>query len=313
MRPPIVIALALAVSVGLVRAQESYPGQNELAAGVACYRNLDLSCARARLEKALAAFSPEKDENFIAHVSQARQMLALIFVAMDALEKAEREFKTLITLNPDYELPVGEHPPKVEYVFERARKSVAATVQKARRPPVAKPPVKKPPEKPEVRPTKTKTTSRKKPQPLYSLSAGARLVALFGDDADSVESGPGAVMEFGLRTSRWLVLLAGFSYSYHPLVSDSAALQSMSLSLGGQAGFELGLIELRTGIEMGALAMGTRDRYDHWGFLFSLRASVAWPFAKAWALSLSVNPSLVKTAGGMSFFLPVGLCGEFRW
>ena len=63
----------------------------------------------------------------------------------------------------------------------------------------------------------------------------------------------------------------------------------------------------------GALAMGTRDRYDHWGFSLGILTALAWPADGNWSLLVSVLPSVVITSGGSSFYLPVGLSGELRW
>ena len=87
-------------------AEEAYPGQNNLAAGLTCYRNLDYDCALARLETALSEFSPEKDPQYLGHVSEARLVLAMIHVAQDNLARAENEFKTLLVLNVTMPPPI---------------------------------------------------------------------------------------------------------------------------------------------------------------------------------------------------------------
>jgi hypothetical protein len=282
-------------------AEEAYPGQNNLAAGLTCYRNLDYDCALARLETALSEFSPEKDDHYLQHVSEARLVLAMIHVARDNLDKAEQEFKTLLVLIPDYDLPKGDHPPKVRYIFDRAKKSVE----------------KKPKEKPPKPPKKVVPVPAPVPVPEpthpWSLSASARLVALFGDDADKAQSGPGAALAVGFATSEWLTLQVAFGYSYHSAVQDDPALQTMSLSMDGLVKIDLSAVELRLGGGVGVLAMGTQDRYDHWGFTLQATTAVAWPASGSWALVLGLHPSVVVTAGGSSFFLPAGLSGEIRW
>jgi tetratricopeptide (TPR) repeat protein len=257
-------------------AEEAYPGQNNLAAGLTCYRNLDYDCALARLETALSEFSPEKDDHYLQHVSEARLVLAMIHVARDNLDKAEQEFKTLLVLIPDYALPKGDHPPKVRYIFDRAKKSVEKK-------PIKKPP--KPPKKVVPVPAPVPVPEVEHP---WSLSAAARFVALFGDDADQASSGPGAALAVGFATSDWLTLQVAFAYSHHSAVEEDTALQTV-------------------------LAMGTQDRYDHWGFTLQATTAVAWPASGSWALVLGLHPSVLVTAGGSSFFLPAGLSGEIRW
>jgi tetratricopeptide (TPR) repeat protein len=283
-------------------AQEAYPGQNNLAAGLTCYRNLDYDCALARLETALSEFSPEKDDHYLQHISEARLTLAMIYVARDNLDKAEKEFKTLLVLIPDYDLPKGDHPPKVRYIFDRAKKS-------ATRPPIKKP---EPEPEPKPVPVPAPVPVPEKP-PKWSLSAQARLIALFGEDADKASSGPGAALAFGFSTSDWLTLQIAFAYSHHSAVDEDTALQTMSLSLDGVSRFDFEAIELRLGAGVGVLSMGTQDRYDHWGFTLQATAALAWPASGAWALVMGLHPSLLITAGGTSFFLPAGLSGEVRW
>jgi hypothetical protein len=298
-------------------AQEAYPGQNNLAAGLTCYRNLDMRCAKARLETALAEFSPEKDKEYLSHVREARLILAMIMVAADELEKAENEFKTILLLEPGFKLPAGDHPPKVLYVLERAREDIAAQKKKATRPKVIKPPEKKDP--PVKKPEKKPEPKIEKPLPapeqfeMFSLQAEARLVALFGKDADVLTSGPGAALSFAIRTSKWLSLSTTFTYTYHSAGDENPALQVMALSLGGYTGFEIGAFLIRVGGGLGTLAMGTRDRYDHWGFTLGLDAALIWPAKGIWGLSLAIHPALAITADGSSFYLPVGLAGEVRW
>jgi len=277
-------------------AQEAYPGQNHLAAGLACYRNLDYDCALARMETALSEFSPEKDDHYLQHVSEARLVLAMIHVARDNLDKAEKELKTLLVLIPDYELPKGDHPPKVKYIFDRAKKSAS------------RPPAKKPEPEPVPAPVPV-------PEPTHpwSLSATARLVAFFGDDADKAQSGPGGSLALGFATSDWLTLQVAFAYSHHSAVEEDTALQTMSLSMDGLVTIDLLPVELRLGGGVGVLAMGTDDRYDHWGFTLQAALALAWPASGSWALVLGLHPSVLVSAGGSSFFLPAGLSGEIRW
>jgi hypothetical protein len=275
-------------------AEEAYPGQNNLAAGLTCYRNLDYDCALARLETALAEFSPEKDKHYLQHVSEARLVLAMIYVARDHLDKAEKELKTLLVLIPDYTLPKGDHSPKVRYVFERAKKSAE----------------KKPKEQP---PKPKKVVPVPEVMHPWSLSASGRFIALFGDDADKARSGPGAALALGFATSDWLTLQVAFAYSHHSAVEEDSALQTMSLSMDGLVTIDLLPVELRLGGGVGVLAMGTQDRYDHWGFTLQATFSLAWPASGSWDLVLGLHPSVLVTAGGSSFFLPAGLSGEIRW
>ena len=298
-------ALAVIMLISLVfpaAAEEAYPGQNNLAAGLACYRNLNYDCALARLETALSEFSPEKDEHYLQHVSEARLVLAMIHVARDNLNKAEQEFKTLLVLIPDYKLPKGDHPPKVRYIFDRAKKSAS------------RPKIKKPEPKPEPK-IEPEPAPEPEPEPAHpwSLSAAARLVALLGEDADKAQSGPGAALALGFATSNWLTLQVAFAYSYHAAVQDDPALQTMSIMMDGLVKLDLSAVELRLGGGVGVLAMGTRDRYDHWGFTLQATTAVAWPASGSWALVLALHPSVLVTAGGTSFFLPAGLSGEIRW
>ena len=304
MIPRTVVVFLLLFTALPAAAEEAYPGQNNLAAGLTCYRNLDYDCALARLETALFEFSPEKDPQYLKHVSEARLVLAMIHVSRDNLDKAETEFKTLLVLIPDYDLPKGDHPPKVRYIFDRAKKS-------ATRPPVKKPePEPKPKPAPDPVPDPVPVPEK---HSLYSLSAQARLIALFGDDAEKASSGPGAALAFGFSTSNWLTLQIAFAYSYHFAVDEDTALQTMSLSMEGLVKIDLSAIELRLGGGVGVLSMGTQDRYDHWGFTLQATAALAWPASGSWALVLGLHPSLLVTAGGSSFFLPAGLCGEVRW
>jgi hypothetical protein len=294
-----ILTVILLISLAFqAAAEEAYPGQNNLAAGLACYRNLDYDCALARLETALSEFSPEKDDHYLQHVSEARLVLAMIHVARDNLNKAEQEFKTLLVLIPDYTLPKGDHPPKVRYIFDRAKKSVEK-----------KP--KKPPPKP--KPKKIVPVPAPEPTHHWSLSATARLVALFGEDADKASSGPGAALALGFATSDWLTLQVAFAYSHHSAVEEDTALQTMALAMDGLVTIDLLPLQLRLGGGVGVLAMGTDDRYDHWGFTLQATVAVAWPASGSWALVLDLHPAVLVAAGGSSFFLPAGLSGEIRW
>jgi hypothetical protein len=301
-----VAILTLILAAGAA-AQESFPGQNNLAAGLTCYRNLDMACARARLEEALALFSPEKDPNYLQHIREARLILAMIHVAADELQKAENEFKKLLLVDPVFELPAGEHPPKVIYVFKRAKAAMMPPVVE-KKPPEKKRDPPPPPKKPEKR-----VDEKAPPTPLWSLSTETRLVALFGDDANAVTSGPGASLAFGIRPADWICLRLDFAYAYHPNSGDGPALQAMTLSTGAYLPFDFLPVQIRIGGLLGALAMGTRDRYDHWGFSIGLLSALAWPAEGSWSLLVSLYPSVVFASGESSFYLPVGFSGELRW
>ncbi|HUU02829.1 MAG TPA: tetratricopeptide repeat protein [Myxococcota bacterium] len=316
MRRLLVLLVCLALP-SQVFAGESFAGQNDLAAGLNCYREMDMRCARARLESALSHFSPENDSHYIDHVSQARLMLAMIHVAADELEKAEGEFKTILLLDPEFKLPIGEHPPKVIYIFKRAQTAFEAARKKETV--VTRPPVKKTQPEPTMRPRPP--VIRKVPTQLshervfrpWSISPEARFVVLFGDDAGALAAGPGAALSAAFRPFERLAVQAGFSYAHHASTSSGPALQTVSLSMGACTTFSLDPVEFRAGGSLGVLSMGTADRYDHWGFTLGLATSVSWPTKGPWALVVSLYPSLVITAGGSSFFLPIGLSGEIRW
>ena len=64
---------------------------------------------------------------------------------------------------------------------------------------------------------------------------------------------------------------------------------------------------------VGVLSMGTEDRYDHWGIVLRATAALAWPARGNFGVAFSLRPSYVITAGGSSFYLPVGVALEMRW
>ncbi len=295
------------LSHGLAQAQEHFPGQNDLAAGLTCYRNLDFDCARARLEQALARFAPEQDQQFLTHVREVRQMLALIFVASDELEKAEREFRKLLLLEPSFDLPVGDHPPKVRYVLARARKALSAQKKApAKKDP---PPKKSPPLKP-VPPLPPSPTPKNH---TWSLAAGGSWTVLFGEDKETLDAGLGPTLALGFQASRLFSVETALNWTYHPNAQDGPALRAFGLVVSALASFGSEIYALRCGITAGVLSMGTRDRYDHWGMQLGLRASAVWPSTGNWGLIFSVRPSLFITREQSSFYIPLELAGEIRW
>lgn len=311
------LLLVLLPAVGPAVAREAFPGQNHLAAGLACHRNLDMVCARQRLEQALAAFSPEEDPGYMQHVRTARMTLALIHVADDELGKAEQEFKTLLLLDPGFRLPAGDHPPKVRYVFDRARAAVPAS----RKPPPVQPePAGQPPGDEDQERTTLSAGSVSgvhRPTPraprCWSVFAEGRWVQLFGDDAQVLGSGPGASAGAGLHLSDIFRIQLGACYAYHPSAADGPALQAMSVEAEGQITCPLGAFGLRLGGGAGVLAMGTEDRYDTWGLVLRASAALVYPARAGWALVAALRPSVVVTGKKGSFYLPVGIGGEVRW
>ncbi len=300
-----------------VAAEETFAGQIDLAAGLACHRNLDLACAQERLEQALAEFSADGDVNYMAHVRKARMTLALIHVARDDLLRAEKEFYTLLLLDPAFALPPGDHPPKLKYVLDQAQRRLN---QKPEPKPDAKPGPK--PEPKPVPPVVTKTPkSIDKVQPKassdrnHALWADLRMVVLLGDDADAASSGVGAGLAWRFWPSEHWGMGVRYAYAYHPLQDESrdAALQSMALGLEALTRMMVGIAELHMGLGVGAQSMGTRDRYDHWGALMHARIALVWPAKGPWALSIHLEPSLLVGGARSSFFLPMGLSGAWRW
>ncbi|MBN2493477.1 MAG: hypothetical protein JXR96_02705 [Deltaproteobacteria bacterium] len=307
---------ALLAMAAPASAEEAFPGQVDLAAGMACHRNLDMDCARARLESALAAFSPEADPDYMSHVRSARLTLAGIHVAADDLQRAEQEFATLLLLDPDFRLPPGDHPPKLRYVFEQALEGLRASAEKTPHAGQSTRPDDAVSGEVEQAPgaTGVQTASPAPPFRSFCLAVHGRLLVLFGRDADSVASGPGAALAFAWRPIERLELEIAYGYSHHSLASGGAALQTMSLGLGaGYRLLEWGPIGLQLGGSAGALAMGTADRYDHWGLLLAAHARVAWPARGLWGIELRVEPSAIVTADEASFFLTLAAGGVLRW
>ncbi len=281
-------------------AEETFPGQIDLAAGLACHRNLDLECARARLERALAVFGPEKDPDYLQHVRTARWVLALIHTASDDLGRAEQELRTLLVLDPGFELPPGDHPPKIRYIFEQAKAGLA---------------VERKPDPPPAPPLPLPEVERPAPGPdeRFRITLGARIVILFGDDAEAASSGPGAGLRFGWLATDLLTIDLSYEYAYHPTADSDAPYQAMSLAMAGRFDLPVGPIGVRLGGGLGVLAAGTRDRYDHWGLVLSGTAALVWPPGGSWGLVVEAQPSLMIVAEGVSFFGPIGLAGEVRW
>jgi len=309
-------------------AGEDFPGQLDLAAGMVCFQNLDLDCARLRLERALAAFSPERDPDYLQHMQAARLKLAEIFTAQDDLPRAEAELVELLLVSPGFELPPGEHPPKLVYVLEQAREQVAAAPPKdqgklreealAERPPLPAPaaPAVAPPPAREAPPSRPVAAPRADPAPApraFRLSLAGGAAVLFGEDAEQVSSGPTAGLRFAWQVSAPLSFDLSYAYAYHPSRVGGGALQSMALSLGGELALTAGPLAVRLGLAAGAHTMGTRDRYDHWLALLQARLGLAWPAEGAWGLALEVAPSLIIDQQESSFFLPLSLQLEVRW
>jgi hypothetical protein len=300
----LLIASALCgVAAPAALAGEAFPGQGHLAAGLACYRNLDFDCARTRLERALGAFSPEADPNYLQHMRQARWRLVQIHLASDDLGRAERELRTLLLLDPDFALPPGDHPPKVHYLLEQARaKTTAHTAGAGGR-----------------TSDRTKTgspTANEPPAPPaapFRLSAAARLVALFGADAAAADSGAGAELRFAWRATSHISAALSLDYAHHATAAADAPLQSLALGLDARYEVALGPLGLRLGGGLGVLAMGTADRYDHWGLDLAAAVGLVWPRRGFWGLRLELEPALLITAGGRSFYLPASIAGEVRW
>ena len=293
-------------------AGEDFPGQAELAAGLACWRNLELDCARQHLEQALSRFDPGRDRLYLQHVSTTLFTLAMIHVARDDLAAAEQEFYSLLLLQPDFELPPGDHPPKVGYVLAQARKRL--TRRQARS--VESPPRQHPAAPPAGKEARVTAPSPPATSPRRPWQAGARadLVALFGSDSEVLYPGAGASIFLARRVARHMGLGLEVSYAWHAQRRPAAALQQLSAGLTLSVTLPLGAswhVDLRT--QAGVLAMGTRDRYDHWGARLGAGVVFRWPRSGNWSLGLALLPALVATADGVSFFLVTGLSGEVDW
>lgn len=293
----------------VAQAAEDFPGQAELSAGLACWRNLELDCARRHLELALSRFDPGRDKLYRQHVSTTRYTLAMIHVARDNLAAAEQEFFSLLLLQPDFELPPGDHPPKELYVLDQARKRLNRS-----RAGQAKPAGRT--QAPAL-PAPTRPVSARRSAGRYRpWRAGARadLAILFGRDSETLYHGTSASIFLSHRLFSNLALGLELSYDRHGQRRSASALQQLAAGLTLEISWPLGArwrLDVRT--QAGVLAMGTRDRYDHWGARLMAGAVLAWPRGGAWSLGLTLLPALVATADGASFYLVAGLGGEIDW
>ncbi|NMB76146.1 MAG: hypothetical protein GYA21_13575 [Myxococcales bacterium] len=334
--PTILGLLLLGLVTGPARAGEAFPGQADLAAGLACLSNLDTDCARSRLEQALSRFSPEADPDFVAHVIEARQRLAVLAVARDDLTEAEAQFVAILAIDDGFSLPDADPPPKVRYVFEQAQKRRAARKVRATRPPLtpigAVPddaasaavtsggsavPAPPPPAVP-ITTVEKKGASPVAPESRstsWQILAGADGggIFLFGRDAEALAAGPGASLSLGCALPSDLWLRIHLAWGRHEASAEDGVLQHLSAVASGAYAPRLGSVRLRLGGGAGALATGTRDRYDHWGALLQAETGLSWPASGALALSLSLRPSLFLTADGASFFLSASAGMEFSW
>lgn len=334
--PAIFGLMLLGLAAGPGGAGEAFPGQADLAAGLACLSNLDTDCARSRLEQALSRFSPEADPDFVAHVIEARQRLAVLAVARDDLAEAEAQFSAILAIDSGFSLADADPPPKVRYVFEQAKQKRKRLQARAARPPLATtapvpdgaaaapphtatPAIEAPPAKATpATVAEKKPASFATPQPKarsWRILAGAEGggVFLFGRDAEALAAGAGASLSFGCALPSDLQLRIQLAWGRHEDTAKDMALQHLSAVAGGAFAPRLGSMRLRLGASAGALATGVRDRYDHWGALLQAETGLSWPASGSLALSLSLRPSLFLTGDGASFFLSASAGMEFSW
>ncbi len=285
--------------------QEAFPGQNELAKGLSCYSELELQQALSHLEKALGLLSPGKDPNYMQHVKTAKWIMVLIHIAEDNLQAAEKELTSLLMIDPAFELPPGDQPPKVMYVFRQAKEKMKTQNKSSSR--IA--------DKPHSVSKQKKSSSRKAFVIVsnWKLGMTGSVVLLFGNDAKAASSGPGMSLLFGYRIAPRISAIARFEYSYHTTNYEGVALQTAAMQLGAEICLLAQPLVVTTGLDMGALGMGTADRYDHWAFALSGSLNLAWPPEGAWAVLIKLSPSVVFTASNASFYLPVSAGAEVRW
>lgn len=286
-------------------ANEAFPGQLELAKGISCYSELDLNESLSHLQKAVANLSPEKDPDYMQHMRTARWIIVLIHVASDDLQRAEKELTTLLLLDPGFELPPGDHPPKVRYVFQQAKEKIK---KKESSTPAIKAPANE--HKPKKNPfIKTAPDSGTR----ILLGVTGSVVLLFGEDAKAASSGPGMTILFGYRLAPKISATAELEYSYHPTSLTGIALQTAALRIGAEVCVLSKPLDISIGADLGALGMGTQDRYDHWGFNLAGSLTLAWPPSGTWAMIVKLQPSVVITSSNASFYLPVCAGAEARW
>jgi len=292
------------------------PGLVELAAGLGCWDNLDAECAASYLKQALERFDPTRDDKYLQHVTQARWALAQVYLAAEDLSAAEGQLSLLLALNPDFNLPAGEHPPKLIYVFEQARRKALAEKKTASRPPLPA----KEPKLPAPVPTPAEPKSQPveiSRQPAYPakwfFEARGRADVVFGDDARALW--PSGGVELGLGRRMTPVLAGGFvaGWSRHSLRQVQSALQQFALGLFGDFYQRAGAIELVFRLQGAAAAMGTRDRYDNFAALLDLGLGLLWEITPSFELTTWIAPQAVILAGGVSFRLGLTLGLRLPW
>jgi hypothetical protein len=222
-----------------------------------------------------------------------------------------------LLIQPGFQLSPDDYPPKVVYIFEQAKGSLAEQSKKSTRPKTGDQKAHldqqdiKQPEQTQTTTTHTTTgsLSYNLPDFRWYISPEGRWVILFGEDSDSFSSGPGASLTTGVLLNQLLNLQLSFAYAYHPSVMDLPALRSMSLNLEFLFRISLSPFALRFGGGAGVLSMGTGNRYDHWGLNTQLCVSVVWPENGWWAIVISIHPSWVIIQKDSSFYLPLGVSG----
>ncbi len=299
-----------ALLLGLVLLMQpagQFPGQQELAAGMACWEALDSDCARRHLEESLEKLDPDNDPHYMEHVTLARWTLTLIRLAADDLAGAEQELRLLLLLDPAFTLPEGEHPPKIRYIFEQAKEQIEQARRQALKTPV-----------PETTPPaeETPAVTVEPPPPVrrdWSFEVQGRLPLVFGRDAEVLHPGAGVTLAASRRLSPWFKLAVEAGWSRHELKDGTTALQEFTLGVAGEVPWQLGPVEMALRAGVAALALGTYDRYDNLGAVLSLGPVLAWPADTRFSLRLWLAPALALASSGTSFFLPLGLGGRLEW
>ena len=98
---------------------------SELARGLACYRDLDLVCAREHLSAALASGGLEPEERLAAYIH-----LGFTYVVVGERDAAIEAFLQALGIDPAHRLSERASP-KIREVFEEARRRFLASDQVA--------------------------------------------------------------------------------------------------------------------------------------------------------------------------------------
>ncbi len=260
--------------------QETSDTDDPYKAGVACFDQLDFTCAIDLLTAASYSTKPSQADRWCDIFTK----LAESHLALGQQELAVEDFSKLLKGVSDFRISRPGTSPKILEALQEARRRISESLTK---------------DVSSSEKNSFQKAKRKHPESVSNVALSVEVGAEFlsGQDKSLLDTGPVLSLELLHEYSHPWIIGGGIRWSIHGVSSSDDSIFILSAWAGGGLSVTLGSFRLYGLLCIGGGWFAITGGDGRGGLVIPLRLGAGWQISQNWGLGLAFTPSWILTFG----------------